>query len=221
VRKLGHSGTLANATEMRLHLSMCRRDKRAVAQQAKSLLEAAQGGREQDYGSLANAARGWAMFAEGKRESGLEMMRESVQSQIMRDPWNAALISLMAVALGQHGDVDEGLELVNELLRLSQRDEVHWWEAELHRVKGELLLVGKPDGPSSAEVCFKQAIEIARVQSAKSLELRAAVNLASLWRDRGKHGQARDILTPVFEWFNEGFDTADLNDAKSLIESLS
>jgi predicted ATPase len=192
-----------------------------VAQQAESLLELAQVGREQDYESLANAARGWVMFAEGKRESGLGMMRESVQSQIMQDPWSAPLISMMAVALGQHGDVDEGLELVNELLSLSQRDDVHWWEAELHRVKGELLLVGKPDDPSSAEVCFEQAIGIARAQSAKSLELRAAVSLARLWQDRGKHGRARDILAPVFEWFTEGFDTADLNDAKLLIESLS
>jgi tetratricopeptide (TPR) repeat protein len=221
VRKLDHSGTLANATDMRLHLLMCQRDKRAVAQQAESLLELAQVGREQDYESLANAARGWVMFAEGKHESGLEMMRESVQSQIMRDPWNAPLISLIAVALGQYGDGDEGLELVNKLLGLSQLDEVHWWEAELHRVKGELLLLGKPDDPSIAEASFKQAIEIARAQSAKSLELRAAVSLARLWQDRGKHGPARDILAPVLEWFTEGFDTADLNDAKSLIESLS
>ena len=200
---------------------MFQRDKRAVAQHAETLLELAQVGREQDYKSLANAARGWAMFAEGKRESGLGMMRESVQSQIMRDPWNAALISSMAVALGQHGDVDEGLELVNELLRLSQRDEVHWWEAELHRVKGELLLVGKPDDPSSAEVCFKQAIEIARVQSAKSLELRAAVSLARLWQDQGNSGEARDLLAPVFEWFTEGFETAELKDAKALLKQLS
>jgi predicted ATPase len=127
----------------------------------------------------------------------------------------------MAVALGQYGDLDEGLELVNELLRLSQRDDVHWWEAELHRVKGELLLVGTPNDPDSAESCFKQAIEIAQSQGAKSLELRAAVSLARFWQDRGKRGEARDILAPVFEWFTEGFDTADLTDAKSLIESLS
>jgi predicted ATPase len=107
-----------------------------------------------------------------------------------------------------------------ELLRRVEHDDVHWWEAELHRVKGELLLMGTPDAPGSAEGCFKQAIEIARVQAAKSLELRSAVSLARLWQDRGKVGEARDLLAPVLEWFTEGFDTADLSEAKSLIESL-
>jgi len=221
VQKLGHSGSLANATESRLILSMCQRDKHAVAQQAESLVELARVGREQDREPLANAARGWAMFAEGKREPGLGMMREWVKSQIMPDPWNATLISLMAVALGQHGDVDEGLELVNELLRFSHRNDVHWWEAELSRVKGELLLLGTPDNPDSAEGCFKQAIEIAQLQSAKSLELRAVVSLARLGQDRGKRGEARDILAPVYDWFTEGFETADLKEAKALLEQLA
>ncbi len=219
VQKLGHSGTLAQATNMRLRLSMFQRDKHALAQHAETLLKLTQRG--EDHDSVANAARGWAKFEEGKREAGLAIMRELVNSKVWQNPFNTSLISLMATALGQHGDVDEGLELVNELLRLSQRDDVHWWEAELRRVKGELLLVGTPDDPGSAEGCFKQAIEIAQLQNAKSLELRAAVSLARLWQDRGKVGEARDLLAPVFEWFTEGFDTADLNDAKSLIESLS
>jgi len=219
-QKLGHSGTLNNAICIRLLLSMCQRDKHAVAQHSETLLELVQvDGRKNE--SLANVARGWATFEEGKREAGLGMMRESVNSQVWQDPWNAPLISLMAVALGQHGDVDEALELVNELLRLSQRDDVHWWEAELHRVKGELLLMGTPDDPGNSEDCFKQAIEIAQLQNAKSLELRAAVSLARLWQGQRKDGEARDIIVPVFEWFTEGFDTADLNEAKSLIESLS
>ncbi len=133
----------------------------------------------------------------------------------------APLISLMAGALGQHLDVDEGLELVNELLRLSQRDDVHWWEAELHRVKGELLLVGTPDDSGNAEGCFKQAIEIAQLQNVKLLELRAAVSLARLWQDQGKDGEARDILVPVFEWFTEGFDTPDLIEAKKVLAQLA
>jgi len=169
---------------------------------------------------LANVARGWATFEEGKREAGLGMMRESVNSQVWQDPWNGPMISLMAVALGQHGDVDEGMELVEELLRLSQRDDVHWWEAELHRVKGELLLMDTPDDPGNAEGWFKQAIEIARKQSAKSLELRAATSLGRLWHDQGKQAEARDLLAPVHGWFTEGFDTSDLKDAKALLDSL-
>ncbi len=88
-------------------------------------------------------------------------------------------------------------------------------------MKGELLLVGTPDDPGSAEGCFKQAIEIAQLQNAKSLELRAAVSLARLWQGQRKEGEARDIIVPVFEWFTEGFETADLSDAKSLMDSLS
>jgi predicted ATPase len=226
VRELGHSTSLITSTETRLILSTCQRDHHDVAQQTKILLELYRVEQTNDMVSWtadensANAARGWAMFEQGKREAGMGMMREIDMSEVWQDPWSASLISLMAVALGQYGDVDEGLELMNELLRLSQRDDVHWWEAELHRVKGELLLMDTPDDPGNAESWFKQAIEIARVQSAKSLELRAALSLARLWQDQGNRGEARDLLAPVLEWFTEGSDTADHSEAKSLIESL-
>jgi predicted ATPase len=220
VRELGHSTSLITSTESRLTLSTCQRDHHDVAQQTKILLELYRVEQKNDMVSWTNAARGWAMFEQGKREAGMGMMREIDMSEVWQDPWSASLISLMAVALGQYGDVDEGLELMNELLRLSQRDDVHWWEAELHRVKGELLLMDTPDDPGNAESWFKQAIEIARVQSAKSLELRAALSLARLWQDQGNRGEARDLLAPVLEWFTEGSDTADHSEAKSLIESL-
>jgi predicted ATPase len=200
---------------------MCQRDHHDVAQQTKILLELYRAETTDQMGSSANAARGWATFEQGKREAGMGIMRETVMSELWQDPWSASLISLMAVALGQHGDVDEGLELMNELLRLSQRDDVHWWEAELHRVKGELLLMDTPDDPGNAEGWFKQAIEIAQSQGAKSLELRAAVSLARLWQDRGKRSEARDILAPVFEWFTEGFDTPDLTEAKKVLAKLA
>jgi predicted ATPase len=221
VRELGHSGTLITSTESRLILSTCQRDQHDAAQQTKILLELYRAEQTTEGVSWATAALGWATFEQGKREAGMGMMREIDMSELWGDPWSAALISLMAVALAQHGDVDEGLELMNELLRRSQRDDVHWWEAELHRVKGELLLMTTPDDPGIAEGWFKQAIEIARGQGAKLLELRAAVSLARLWQDQGNRGEARDLLAPVLEWFTEGFDTADLNEAKSLIESLS
>jgi len=221
VRELGHSGTLITSTESRLILSTCQRDHHDVAQQTKVLLELYRTEQAVDMVSWANAARGWAMFEQGKRKAGMGMMREIVMSELWQDPWSASLISLMAVAFGQHGDVDKGLDLMDELLRRSEHDDVHWWEAELHRVKGELLLMDTPDDPANAESWFKQAIEIAREQSAKSLELRAAVSIARLWQDQGNRGEACDLLAPVFEWFIEGFNTADLKDAKALIESLS
>ena len=96
-----------------------------------------------------------------------------------------------------------------------------YWDAELHRLKGALLLSLSDGNESEAEACFKNAIEIARGQSAKSFELRAAMGLARLWQDEGKQAEARDLLAPVYGWFTEGFDTADLKDAKALLDDLA
>jgi predicted ATPase len=94
------------------------------------------------------------------------------------------------------------------------------WEAELKRVEGEL---GRVQGTSVFEIetCFEQALQVARCQSAKSFELRAATSLARLWRDQGKRDEARDLLAPVYGWFTEGFDTLDLKEAKTLINELA
>jgi len=94
-----------------------------------------------------------------------------------------------------------------------------FYEAELHRLQGELLLVHAHDQPAAA-VCFHQALAVARHQQAKSLELRAAMSLARLWQQQGKRAEARELLAPIYGWFTEGFDTADLQDAKALLEEL-
>ncbi len=96
-----------------------------------------------------------------------------------------------------------------------------YWDAELHRQKGALLLSLADGNEAEAEACFKQAIEIARDQSAKSFELRAAMDLAGLWQGEGKRTEARDLLAPVYGWFTEGFDIADLKDAKALLDDLT
>ena len=94
------------------------------------------------------------------------------------------------------------------------------YEAELYRLRGELLLQQSPDNSTEAESCFQQAITIAQIQSAKSWELRAATSLARLWQQQNKHQEAYDLLSPVYNWFTEGFDTADLKDAKMLLDEL-
>ena len=99
-----------------------------------------------------------------------------------------------------------------------ERTGIRCHEAELHRLQGELVL-GRDE--ESAEVCFRRAIDIARAQQAKSFELRAATSLARLWQSQGRRGAARDLLAPVHGWFTEGFDTADLKDAKSLLDQLA
>ena len=99
--------------------------------------------------------------------------------------------------------------------------EERWDEAELHRLKGELLLQQSVENHVEAETCFHQALSIAQSQSAKSWELRAATSLATLWHSQGKCQDAYDLLAPVYAWFTEGFDTADLQDAKALLEALA
>jgi len=95
------------------------------------------------------------------------------------------------------------------------------WEAEMHRLKGELLLHRLSDGQGEVEASFRKALDTARRQESRSLELRAATSLARLWAGQGKHARARDLLAPVYDWFTEGFDTADLKDAKALLDELS
>jgi predicted ATPase len=92
------------------------------------------------------------------------------------------------------------------------------WEPEVHRLIGDLLLRRDPSAPDRAEVSYRRAIERARAQEAKSWELRAATSLARLWRDQGKPAEAHELLAPVYGWFTEGFDTADLKDAKALLD---
>jgi predicted ATPase len=106
-------------------------------------------------------------------------------------------------------------------LTLVVETEERWWEADLHRLKGALLLqLSNPD-VAQAEACFQQAIAIARPQQAKALELRAALNLSRLWQQQGQRAAARDLLVPIYGWFTEGFDTPDLQEAKALLEELA
>ena len=94
-----------------------------------------------------------------------------------------------------------------------------WWEAELHRLRGPPLMA-RLDMPA-AEVTLRRAIDLAHLRQARSLELRAATSLARLWGERGRRGEASDLLSPIYGWFTEGFDTADLKEAKALLEELA
>jgi predicted ATPase len=115
------------------------------------------------------------------------------------------------------GRVEEALAVVREALAEVERSGICYHEAELRRLEGELLF-GLDEKKS--EACFHRAIEIAREQQAKSFELRAAISLARLWQRRGQRAKARDLVVPVYDWFTEGFDTADLKEAKALLDEL-
>jgi class 3 adenylate cyclase/predicted ATPase len=166
--------------------------------------------------------RGWALAMQGQGAEGLAQLRQGL------DAYRATgaafqrphFLSMLAEVHGVMGQPEAGLTALSEALTLVEKTGERYYEAELHRLKGELLLQHAVPEVSHAEACFQQALDIARRQQAKSLELRAAVSLGRLWQQQGKRQEARDLLAPVYSWFTEGLDTADLQEAKALLHAV-
>ena len=129
-------------------------------------------------------------------------------------------LALLAEASAQVGQTAEGLQALAEALATVATSTARWWEAELYRLRGELLLQHAVAQPEEAEACFQQALAVARRQQAKSLELRAAMSLARLWQGQGKRAEAHALRAEVYGWFTEGFDTPDLQEARALRATL-
>jgi predicted ATPase len=130
-------------------------------------------------------------------------------------------LARLAEAYHLQGQVEEGLAVLAEALAVVDKNDERWWEAELHRLKGELLQQQAVPDVSQAEICFQQALAVARYQQAKSLELRAAMSLSRLWQRQGKRTEAHQFLAGIYGWFTEGFDTADLQEARALLAELA
>jgi predicted ATPase len=129
-------------------------------------------------------------------------------------------LALLAEASSQAGQPEAGLTVLAEAVTLVAATEERWWEAEVYRLQGVLLLqLSLPDVPQ-AEACFQRALDVARCQQAKALELRAALSLARLWQGQGQPTAARQLLEEIYDWFTEGFDTADLQEAQAVLAEL-
>jgi predicted ATPase len=146
--------------------------------------------------------------------------------------WRTYFLTLLAEAYHTVGEPEAGLGVLAEAVAQVEKTEERFWEAEIYRLKGELLLKAEGGGLSlgvvegrqdaaSPEGCFLKAIEIARRQEGKSLELRATVSLGRLWQQQGKKDQARHMLADIYGWFTEGFDMIDVLQAKALLDQLS
>jgi predicted ATPase len=173
---------------------------------------------------MAAMLRGWYLAHHEQSEVGIVKMQEELSTYLASGNalYRVWFLALLAEAYGQYGRSALGLEVIGEALALVFGNEgERCWESELHHIKGKLLLVESPDNAADAESCFQQAITIAQNQSAKSWELRAATSLARLWQSQGKRKEAYNLLSPVYGWFTEGFDTADLIDARALLDELS
>jgi predicted ATPase len=166
--------------------------------------------------------QGGALAEQGQRQEGIEQICQGLAafratgSEVGLPQYSSLLIEAYRAV----GQVEEACRMLAEALMLVDKHREHFWEAELHRLKGHLSLQQTVSDAAQAEVCFRQALAIARQQQAKSLELRAATSLARLWQQQGKCAAAHQLLAEVYGWFTEGFDTADLQEARALLDAL-
>lgn len=170
---------------------------------------------------------GWLLADEGREDEGIARIRQGLASYDAAGAvaGTPTFLGILAAVYEKRGRPDEGLAAVAEALALCERTGTHYWDAELQRLRGALLLQAVPsrrggEGDAGAESCFLEAIAIARRQEAKALELRAAIRLSRLWQRQGKIGPAHALLSGVYGWFTEGFDTPDLADARALLAEL-
>jgi predicted ATPase len=172
--------------------------------------------------ALGTSLRGWVLAMQGQGEEGLAQVRQGIAA------WRATgaalaipyFCTVLAEVCDHLGHTEDGLQALAEAHTLVEQHEDRWWEAEVCRLQGVLLLRQPGTPQAEAETWLQRALDIACRQEAKSLELRAAMSLVRLWQQQGKRQYAYDLLAPVYSWFTEGFDTADLQDAKALLDAL-
>jgi len=222
-QELAHLFTLNAALEGAARLYQVRREGQAAQAQAEAAMNIS---REHGFTStvaLDQILWGWALAAQGQGEAGITQMREglAVLETSGIELYRAYQLMHFAEVYGTVGQAAEGLRVLAQARAAIPHREGRFYEAELSRIEGELLLAVSPEKQNEAETCFQQAVDIARRQQAKLLELRAAMTLARLWQRQGKRTEAYELLAPIYGWFTEGFDTADLQQAKALLEELA
>jgi class 3 adenylate cyclase/predicted ATPase len=221
-RQLSHPNSLATALYHVAVTHQCCGDVVGCGDLADRAVEVS---REQGFSSplaVGTFLSGWAHATRGDIETGICRMENGLAA-LETGPriYVSYGLAVLAEIKGRVGRIAEGLELVRKGLALTEASGEGLFEPELHRLEGEFILGLSPSETAIAESCFRNAISIAKRQSALSLELRASTSLARLWRDQGKRTDARDLLAPIYGWFTEGFDTPDLKEAKALLEELS
>ena len=165
---------------------------------------------------------GWALAMQGQGEEGMAQLRQGIAA------WQATgaavlvpyFCTVLAEVCDHLGHTADALQALTEASTLVEQQEERWWEAEICRLRGVLLLRQPGTPQAEAETWLQRALDVARRQEAKSLELRAAMSLSRLWQQQGKRVEAYELLAPVYSWFTEGFDTADLQEARALLEEL-
>ncbi len=221
--ELSHPYSLARARCWAAFVSQFRRDVPAVHEQAEAAVALSTEQGFPLWAATGTILCGWALAMQGQGEEGMAQVRQGIAAY--RATGAALLVpyycTLLADVSAHLGHTEDGLQALAEAHTLVEQQEERWWEAEIHRLRGVLLLRQPGTSQAEAETWFQRALDVARHQEAKSLELRAAMSLSRLWQQQGKQAEARALLAPVYGWFTEGFDTADLQEAKALLEALT
>jgi predicted ATPase len=219
---LVHTYSLAYAQWVAAAVLQWRRDVPAVHEHAEAAVALAIEQGFPFWAADGTSLRGWALAMQGQGEEGLAQVRQGIAAYrateaVLNVPYYCTLLADVAAHLGH---TEDGLQALAEAHTLVEQKEEHYWEAEVCRLRGVLLLRQTGTPQAEAEAWLQRAMDIARRQEAKSLELRAAMSLSRLWQQQGKWATAHELLAPVYGWFTEGFDTADLQEAKALLDAL-
>jgi tetratricopeptide (TPR) repeat protein len=218
--RLFHATSLAHALFLAAIVQYFRHDGAAVLQCSERLLPIADEQRLTFYGAAARVLRGWAIVERGDAEHGLVELRRGLDAFVATNSkmFACCLHSALAESYRHTGNMETGLAASQGALETIAGGAERFWKAAALNVRGDLLLAaGRQE---EGVTCLQQAIEVAREQGARSLELRAATSLSRRWRYQGQHHKARDLLAPIYGWFTEGFDTPDLKDARALLDEL-
>ncbi len=222
-RELSHPYSLGFALGFAAWLHQLRRECSAAREDAEEEIALSNEQGFPLWTAWGTVVRGWALAEQGHGAEGIEQIRQGIAAwrgmgTELQLPY---FLALLAEAHAKAGQLDEGMSVLSEALAAVQKAGERQHEAELHRLEGELLLKQEATDEQEAERCLRLAVEVARQQQAKSFELRAAMSLSRLWQQQGKRALARELLAPIYGWFTEGFDTADLREARMLLEALA
>jgi predicted ATPase len=222
-RDLSHPFSLVMALDFAALFHQLRREARAAREQAEAAIALCS---EQAFalaGALGTILQGWALAEQEQGEEVMAQIRQGMATfqAIGANLFQPYLLALLAETSRKAGQLQEGLNILAEAFALVDKTGEQYYAAQLYRFKGELLLACSTEHHEVAETCFHQALAVARRQQAKSWELQAAMSLSHLWQQQGKRQEAHDLLAEVYGWFTEGFDTADLQEAKALLEALA
>lgn len=221
-RQLDHPSVLTLALMLAAELHRLRREAAATEELAVASQALAGEHGLSLFAAVTGLLIGWALVEQGKLAEGIAGLRRSLDAYrtIGANSGLPQYLAMLAEAHARAGQAAEGLEVVGQALEIMDRTDERWWEADLYRLRGELVLATGGSG-TDAEACFLAAIDIARDRQARSLELRSTMSLARLWRDQGRTAEAEQILAAIYGCFTEGHDTRDLEEAAALLAELA